>query len=180
MQITILVLLILLGCCITFHAIKGRKHIREVEQAKLGRNATDTAADTATDAPLLPPPLPSQAKCSMRKKCCGKSMKGSCVSLSNSNSCHKMNSNSNLSLNGGDENKTPPNLCKLCGRKLENSTSTTSDTEWTDETIREMYQKFKLYSLPAEMKSAPSADNLLGFLSSFYNGISGSLANTLP
>ena len=177
-QITILVLLILLFCCITFHALKGRKHIRELQQAKLAQNATDTAID-ATDDVLLPPPLPSKSKCSVRKKCCSKNMKGSCVSLSNTNSCYKMNSNSNLSLND-DEDKTPPNLCKLCGRKLEDSTSTNSDTEWTDEAIREMYQKFKLHSLPAEMKSPPSPDNLLGFLSSFYNGISGSLANTLP
>ncbi|TMW47374.1 hypothetical protein DOY81_007547 [Sarcophaga bullata] len=174
-QITILVLLILLCCCITFHALKGRKHIHELEQAKLAQNATGTATDT----PMPPPPLPCASKCNMRKKCCGKNMKGSCVSLSNSNSCYKMNSNSNLSPNDG-EDKTPPNLCKLCGRKLEDSPCTNSVTEWTDEAIREMYQKFKLHSLPAEMKSPPSADNLLGFLSSFYNGISGSLANTLP
>lgn len=174
----ILVLLALLCCSIIFHAIKGQKRMLPLDQAQLDQNSTAALGESSSFSIDSPSQPQCALKYSQRKKSCNRRLKGSCESLANLKSNNKINSNSNLLSNNGD-NQTPSNLCLLCGQKLDNAMDPDTTT-WTDEEVREMYQKFKLYSIPTEMKGAPTPDNLIGFLSTLYNGVSAILANTLP
>lgn len=151
----------LLCVSITFHAIKGRHYHQTTikdSHPKLSQNSTDN----------------SQQKCNHLKHCQRK--RCSQLNLQNSKNCgsgSKENllkaSTSTNSISSRDN----PSLCDLCAKHLKDESK--SQITLSEDEVREMYKRYKFYSIPTEMKTLPSLSNLVDFLTGLYNTISESM-----
>lgn len=188
-------MLLLLCISITFHAIKGKRYSPDkIQTIEMPSNPVPPQNNSIDN---------HESKCHhckhcLRKKCSHlkipdaskisnenllttkdvnkaynnvNTLKRNCANCAGS--LNDLLSSSNLS----DQKHT--SLCDLCAKQMKPETNHFQPT-LSDEEIREMYKRFKLYSVPAEMKSPPSIGNVVEVLSGLYHGISSSIANTLP
>ncbi|KAM7347265.1 uncharacterized protein ACRADG_006885 [Cochliomyia hominivorax] len=163
-QLVSIILLLLLCVSITLHAFKGRHQGQSTikSTAPLSQNISDT-----TQTPKC-----QHLKSCQRKRCSNLNLQNSKISLD----CKSKESLLDQSLSSNKISSDPqkPTLCDLCAKKVQDQDK--SQHILSDDEFREMYKKYKLYTIPSEMKTPPSINRLLEFVVGLYNTVQGSLA----
>ncbi|XP_073828756.1 uncharacterized protein [Musca autumnalis] len=154
-QIIALVLLSLIFLGIVFHAISNRKQLSQDE------NDIPINLSNSSESLILPQEHPRQkGGAEVSSKQC-KHCKKSCAA-----DCSKGSKASN-------------SLCDLCSKYYKDSLSN-QKMSLSDSEARQMFQKFKFYSIPSEWKSPPSFVVLLmEYLTSFFGTPSGGIEDQI-